>query len=363
MGERYVVLATGEREDVKRYTRYAGLLFSLIAVLALVGCGARGGGAQGGGGEGGNYTIKFSHVVAPDTPKGLAAEKFKELAEEKCGDQLKVDIFPNSQLYGDEDELQALQGGSVQMLAPATAKFTTIAPAVQVLDLPFIFDSVEDIPEVVSKDSQVGQAIYNNQDLASKNVKVLGLWDNGLKQLSSNREMRAPEDLSGLKMRIQPSDVLRSQFAAWGASTTPMAFGEVFNALQQGVIDGQENPYSNIYSQKMHTVQDYITESNHGYIGYVLTINNDFFESLPDDVKQCVTEAADESTAYNREIAAQKNQEDRQKILDEGTTQIIELSDAERQAFKDAVVPAVWDEYAEVIGPDVIEALKERKNQ
>ena len=339
------------------------MLFGMIALLALVGCGARGGGAAQGGGEGGTYTIKFSHVVAPDTPKGLAAEKFKELAEESCGEKLKVDIFPNSQLYGDEDELQALQGGSVQMLAPATAKFTTIAPAVQVLDLPFLFDNVEDIPEVVSKDSKVGQAIYNNKELASKNIKVLGLWDNGLKQLSSNQEMRAPEDLNGLKMRIQPSDVLRSQFDKWGASTTPMAFGEVFNALQQGVIDGQENPYSNIYSQKMHTVQDYITESNHGYIGYVAAINNDFYESLPDDVKQCVTEAADGATEYNREIAAQKNQDDKKKIQDEGSTEIVQLSDAERQAFKDQVVPEVWDEYADVIGQEVIDDLKARQPQ
>ena len=347
---------------MKHLVRHASLLLVLIVILAaLGGCGARGGGAQ--GGEGGTQTIKFSHVVAPDTPKGLAAEKFKELAEEKSGGKLKVEVYPNSQLYGDEEELQALQGGSVQMLAPATAKFTTIAPAIQVLDLPFIFDTVEDIPEVVSKDSRVGQAIYNNEDLAAKNIKVLGLWDNGLKQLTSDKQMRTPDDMQGLKMRIQPSDVLRSQFDNWGASTTPMAFGEVFNALQQGVIDGQENPYSNIYSQKMHTVQDHLTVSNHGYIGYVAAINNDFYESLPDDLKQAVTEAADEATAYNREIAAQKNQEDREKIEKEGTTEFTELSDAERQAFKDAVVPKVWDEYADVVGQDVIEDLKARQPQ
>lgn len=337
------------------------LLAAVLALVALAGCGARGGGAQGGGAQGGSYTIKFSHVVAPDTPKGLAAQKFKEIVEKKSGGKVKVDVFPNSQLYGDEDELQALQGGSVQMLAPATAKFTTIAPQLQVLDLPFLFDTVNDIPNVVSKDSKVGKAIYNNKDLASKNIKVLGLWDNGLKQLTSNTKMESPDDLKGLKMRIQPSDVLRTQMETWGASPTPMAFGEVFNALQQGVIDGQENPYSNIYSQKMHTVQKHLTVSNHGYIGYVLAINNDFFNKMPKDLQQAVTEAADEATTYNREIAAKKNQDDRKKIEKEGTTEITELTPQQRQAFKDAVVPKVWDQYAGVIGQDLIDEIKSKQ--
>ncbi len=343
------------------FGRLPVMLLGMVVLLAVVGCGARGGGAVQGGGEGGTYTVKFSHVVAPDTPKGLAAQKFKEVVEEKSGGKIKVDIFPNSQLYGDEDELQALQGGSVQMLAPATAKFTTIAPQLQVLDLPFLFDTVEDIPEVVSRDSTVGKAIYENEDLAAKNIKVLGLWDNGLKQFTSNQKMESPEDLNGLKMRIQPSDVLRSQMETYGASPTPMAFGEVFNALQQGVIDGQENPYSNIFSQKMHTVQDHLTVSDHGYIGYVFAVNNDFFNELPQDLQGAVTEAADEATAYNREIAAEKNQGDRKKIEDEGTTEITELTPEQRQAFKDAVVPKIWDEYADVIGQDLIDEIKTKQ--
>lgn len=342
------------------------LLLGLMAVLAIVavGCGARGGGAGGGGGgDGENFTIKFSHVVTPETPKGMAAERFKELVEEKSDGRITVEVYPNSELYGDEDELQALQSGAVQMLAPASAKFTTIAPQLQVLDLPFIFDDVDDIPEVVSRDSEVGKAIFENEELASKKIKVLGLWDNGLKQLSSNREMREPSDLRGLKFRIQPSDVLRSQFEAWGASSTPMAFAEVYNALQQGVVDGQENPYSNIESQNMHTVQDYITESNHGYIGYVLVINTDFFDKLPDDLKDVVTESADEASAYNRKIAADLNEEAKKTIEEAGTTQIIELSDEERQAFKDAVVPSVWQKHADVIGQDLIDELLERQGQ
>ncbi len=336
--------------------RRRAVVAALAAALALSACGgARGGG--GGGGEGQTFTIKFAHVVTPQTPKGQAAEKFKEVAEREGDGRLKVEIYPNSELYGDKDELQALQNGAVQMLAPASAKFTTIAPQLQVLDLPFLFDSVEEIPEVASPDTPVGKAIFENQALAEKNVKVLNLWDNGLKQLSSNRPMNTPANLKGLKFRIQPSDVLRDQFAAWGASSTPLAFAEVYNALQQGVVDGQENPYSNIESQNMHTVQKQITESNHGYIGYVLVVNQDFYEGLPDDLKQAVDTAAQESSDFNREVAANINQEAKKTVEQAGTTRITVLDEQQRKAFKDAVVPSVWQKHAGVIGQELIDEL------
>jgi C4-dicarboxylate-binding protein DctP len=348
--------------DSRRSTSRSARLGAAVAVtaLALTACGGARDTAGGGGGEGGEqeqFTLKFAHVVTPSTPKGQAAEKFKEVAEEACGDQLTVEIFPNSELYGDKDELQALQSGAVQMLAPASAKFTTIAPQLQVLDLPFLFDSVENIPEVASPDTAVGQAIFENEALASKSIKVLNLWDNGLKQLSSNTEMVAPDDLRGLAFRIQPSDVLRSQFQAWGANSTPLAFAEVYNALQQGVVDGQENPYSNIESQNMHTVQDFITESNHGYIGYVHVINQEFYDSLPAELQECVDNASQEATDFNREVAAQINEDAKQTIVDAGTTTITELTPEQRQAFKDAVVPSVWQEHADVIGQDLIDDL------
>jgi len=343
----------------RRGRRSAVAALVLAAALALTACGARGAGAGGGGDAAGGetFTIKFSHVVTPQTPKGQAAEKFKEVVEERSGGRITVEIYPNSELYGDKDELQALQSNSVQMLAPSSAKFTTLAPALQVLDLPFLFDSVEDIPAVVSPDSAAGKAIYENQALADNNIKVLGLWDNGLKQLSSNTEMRTPENLAGLSFRIQPSDVLRSQFESWGASTTPLAFSELYNALQQGVVDGQENPYSNIESQNMHTVQSHITESNHGYIGYILVINNEFFQNLPPDLQEIVQASADEASTYNRDVAAQLNADARATIEAAGTTTITELTEEERQAFKDAVVPSVWEQYADVIGRDLVDAL------
>ncbi|CAN5319817.1 TRAP transporter substrate-binding protein [soil metagenome] len=346
------------RYDARWLRPTISLAAILVLVVALVGCGARGGGA--GGGDGENFTIGLSHVTTEDTPKGLASQSFKELAEEKSEGRITVEVYPNSQLYGDEDELQALQSGAIQMLAPSSAKFTTIASQLQVLDLPFLFDAPEEIPEVVSRDSQIGQAIFENQALADANIKVMGLWDNGFMQLTANRELASPEDMNGLKVRIQPSDVIQAQMETWGAEPTPMAFAEVYNALQQGVIDGQENTYSNIFSQKFHTVQSNMTESSHHYLGYVLVINNDFYEQLPEDLKQTVTEAADEASTYNREIALEENTQAKEQIL-ETDIQFTELSAEQRQAFKDQVVPAVWDEFADVVGEDIIQELKDRQ--
>ncbi|HEX5997628.1 MAG TPA: DctP family TRAP transporter solute-binding subunit [Jiangellales bacterium] len=326
--------------------------------LVLSGC-ARGGGAGGSDAEGDHYTIKFAHVVTVTTPKGQAAEKFKELVEAKSNGRITVEVYPNSELYGDEDELQALQSGAVQVLAPSTAKFTTIAPQLQVLDLPFLFESPDQISEVIAPDTSVGKAIYENEDLAERNIQVLGLWDNGFKQLSANTPITGPADLNGLRFRIQPSDVLRSQFEAWGVRPTPMAFGEVYNALQQGVIDGAENPWSNIETQKMHTVQKYIVESNHGYLGYVLVINKDFLSSLPADLQAAVTEAADEATAFIRQIAADVNAKSKQAIIDAKTSQVTELTGAQRQALKDVVVPSVWNQYADAIGRELVDELLE----
>lgn len=336
------------------------LMVGVIAVasLALAGCGgARSEPGAGSSGDSKTFTMKFSFVTTANTPKGKAATKFKELVESKSAGKVKVELYPNSELYGDKDELQALQSNSVQMLAPASAKFTTIAPELQVLDLPFLFDTLEDISKIVTKDSKVGKAIYENKKLASNNSKVIGLWDNGFKVLTANKELRKPGDMAGQSFRIQPSDVLRSQFESWGGKATPMAFSEVYNALQQGVIDGQENTYSNTTSQKMHTVQSNLTETNHGYIGYVLVVNDTWFKTLPADLQKAVQDAADEASTYNREVAADVNADAKAEIEKTGKTKILVPTAAERQVFKDAVVPKVWNQYASVIGKDLIDEL------
>lgn len=344
-----------------RFYRFSASLIVILALVMIVGCGTRGAGKQGGDGENETYTIQLSHVVATDTAKGLAAERFKEVVEENSEGRITVEVFPNSQLYGDEDEMQALQAGSVQMLAPTTSKFITLAPQLQVLDLPFIFDTYEDISTVTARDTAVGQAIYEDENLAASNIKVLALWADGFKQFAANRPIRTPNDFNGLKFRVQPADVLRSMFSAWGASPQPIAFGELFTALQQGVVDGHENPYAVIYGSKTYQVQPYITESDHGANISVVTINQGYFDSLPEDLQQILIESADEAATFNRENAQQINEDGKRDIEESGTNEIIELSNEEREAFKAVVVPSIWDEYADVIGPDVIEELKAKQ--
>jgi C4-dicarboxylate-binding protein DctP len=337
----------------------AGLGLGAGAVLA--GCGTRGGGSSAGTGDGKVHTIKFAHVVTAQTPKGQAAEKFKEVVEARSNGRIVVEVYPNSELYGDKDELQALQSNAVQVLAPSSAKFTTIAPQLQVLDLPYLFRSAEEIDTIVGPTTAVGKAIYDNAELAKRNIQVLGLWDNGFKQLSSNRKLAAPADLKGQKFRIQPSDVLKSQFEAWGAAPTAMAFSEVYNAMQQGVIDGSENPWSNTESQKMHTVQKYIVESNHGYLGYVLVINKPFLDSLPADLQSVVTEAAKEATDFNRTIAFEVNEASKQKIVEAKTSEIATPTPEQREAFRALVVPSVWNRYADIIGKDLVAELLQQQ--
>ena len=353
--------ALGRTLTRQEFLKLGGAGLAGAALLGTAGCGARGGGGVGGGG-GEEYSIRLSHLTTPEIPKGMASEKFKEVLEESSEGRMTVEIYPNSELYGDEDELQALQGGSVEMIAPASAKLTDIAPQLFVLDLPFIVDSVDEVPEIIARDTTVGKAIYGNQRLADSNMKVLGLWDNGLYQTTCNKAIRTPDDLRGVRIRITPSDIIRTYWEKWGAETTPMAFAELFTALQQGVVDGQYNPYSNIESQRFYEVQGYMTITEHGYLTYPLIMNAEFFDGLPEDLQQAVTDAADEATAYNREVAVDVNQEAREVIVDAGTTEIIELSPEERQAFKDVVVPSVWNEYADVIGQDIIDELLARQS-
>lgn len=341
-------------------TRSLRLVAVGVAVtLALSGCALRGAGARARVGDA-EYIMKFSHVTTAKTPKGEAAEKFAELVRAKSGGRIAVQLYPNSELYGDKDEMQALQSNSVQVLAPASAKFTTVAPELQVLDLPFLFDTVADIPKVAAPNTHVGRAIYANENLAQRGMVVLGLWDSGMKQLSSNTPMHTPGDLAGHSFRIQPSDVLKSQFEAWNAFPTPLAFAEVYSAMQQGLIDGGENTYSNISSQKMHTVQKHVTESDHGYIGYILVVNRQFFEELPPDLQTAVRSAAHESSEFNRKASIESNAKAKQEIVDAGTTTVYKLTPAERKVFKDSVVPRVWDQYRSVIGPEIIDELKGR---
>jgi C4-dicarboxylate-binding protein DctP len=298
--------------------------------------------------------IKFSHVVAENTPKGQAALKFKEVAEKKLPGKVQVQVFPSSQLFGDAKELEALLLGDVQFIAPSLSKFDRYTKQLQVFDLPFLFDNVAAVDRF--QDSPAGQKLLDS--MTSKGLKGLGYWHNGMKELSSNRDqLRRPEDVKGLKFRIQASDVLEAQFRAVGANPQKLAFSEVYQALQTGVVDGQENTWSNIWSQKFHEVQKTIAVTNHGVIDYMVVTNAKWWNGLPADVRAGLSEAMKEATAYGNKLANELNEQDRKHIADAGKAKIQELSKDDIAAWKKAMEP-VWKKFEGDIGKDLIQAAQ-----
>ena len=302
--------------------------------------------------------IKFSHVVADATPKGQAALKFKELAEKKLPGKVTVQVFPSSQLFGDAKELEALLLGDVQFIAPSLSKFDRYTKKIQVFDLPFLFDDVEAVDRFQA--SPPGKALL--ESMKGRGLLGLGYWHNGLKQLSTNKDvLKRPEDVKGLKFRIQASDVLEAQFRALGANPQKMAFAEVYQALQTGVVDGQENTWSNIYSQKFFEVQKTIAETNHGVIDYMVVTNAKWWDGLPPDVRKGLAEAMAEATAYGNKLANDINESDRKKIADAGKAKIQKLTKEDTAAWRKAMEP-VWKKFEDEIGRDLIDAaLKANK--
>ena len=297
--------------------------------------------------------IKFSHVVASDTPKGHAAERFKELAEKNTKGRVKVELYPNSQLYKDKEELEALQLGAVQMLAPSLAKFGPLGvKEYEVFDLPFIFPSKAALYKVT--EGPVGKDMLKR--LEPKGIIGLAFWDNGFKVMSANKPLHVPADFKGMKMRIQSSKVLDAQMRALGANPQVMAFSEVYQALQTGVVDGTENPPSNVYSQKMHEVQSHLTVSNHGYLGYVVVVNKKFWDGLPADIRTTLDGAMKESTKYANEIAQKENDEAMANIKKAGKTKVYELTAAEQAEWQKALMPVQKDMEGR-IGKDLIDAI------
>src|SRR5436305_2323278 len=278
--------------------------------------------------------IKFSHVVAANTPKGLAADKFKELAEKYTDGKVKVEVYPNSTLYKDKEELEALQLGAVQMLAPSNSKFGPIGvKEFEVFDLPFVLPDKVALRRVT--DGALGKRLLKL--LEPKGMVGIAYWDNGFKEMSANKPLREPEDFRGLKFRIQSSKVLEAQMRALGAIPQIMAFSEVYQALATGVVDGTENPPSNEYTQKMHEVQKYTTLSEHGYVGYAVITNKRFWDGLPADVRANLSKAMAEATAFTNDIAQKENDEALDEIKKSGKSQIITLTAAEKAAWRKAL--------------------------
>jgi len=297
--------------------------------------------------------IKFSHVVAVDTPKGKAAEKCKELAEKRLPGKVKVEVYPNSTLYKDGEEMEALSLGSVQLLAPSLAKFGPLgAREFEVFDLPYIFDDYAELHKVT--EGPAGKALFKK--LESKGLVGLAYWDNGFKILSSNKPLKTPADVKGQKMRIQSSQVLQAQMRALGALPQTMAFSEVYQALQTGVVDGTENPPSNLYTQKMHEVQKHAIVSNHGYLGYAVIANKKFWDGLPADVRAGLEAAMVEATKYANQIAKEENDQALEKVKASGKTQVYVPTAQEKAAWKKALV-GVHKEMEGRIGKDTIQAV------
>jgi C4-dicarboxylate-binding protein DctP len=295
--------------------------------------------------------IKFSHVVAPNTPKGKGAEKFKELAEKYTNGKVKVEVYANSTLYKDKEELEALQLGAVQMLAPSNSKFGPMGvKSFEVFDLPYLLPNKAALRKVT--EGPIGKAML--KELEPKGMYGLAYWDNGFKLMSANKALHVPADYKGLKFRIQSSKVLEAQFRLLGAIPQVMAFSEVYQALQTGVVDGQENTPSNMYTQKMHEVQKFTTLTQHGYIGYVVVVNKKFWDGLPADVRTQLDKAMHEATDYSNDISAKENAEALEDMKKSGKTQLLTPTAAENEAMRKALQP-LYTDMASRVGKKLID--------
>jgi C4-dicarboxylate-binding protein DctP len=298
----------------------------------------------------GPIVIKFSHVVAQQTPKGQAADYFKKIAEERTKGAVKIEVYPNSQLYKDKEEMEALQLGAVQMLAPALSKFAPLGvKEFEVFDLPFLFDSYQELHKVTQ--GPVGTKLLAK--LEPKGIHGLAYWDNGFKVMSANKPLKTPADFKGQKMRIQSSKVLDSEMRSMGAIPQVMAFSEVYQALQTGVVNGTENPPSNLYTQKMHEVQKYVTLSDHGYLGYAVIVNKKFWAALPTDIRTILEGAMKDATKFANDVAKKDNDEALAGVKKSGKSQLVTLTPQERDVWKKTMDKAHKDNTSR-IGADIV---------
>lgn len=299
-------------------------------------------------------TIRLSHVVARDTPKGMALERFRALVEERSQGRVRVQIYPQGQLYGDHDEMQALQLGAVDMVAPSLSKFGPIGfPEFELFDLPFLFDSVESVRRLTR--GAVGQKLM--QGLSRQRLLGLGFFDNGFKHMSANRPLLEPRDFVGLRMRIQGSRVIAQQMRAWGAWPVTLPFSETRRALETGVVDGTENPVSNFWTQGMQAVQSDLSLTAHGYLGYAVVTHQRFWDHLPGADRRLVHTALEHALVFGNEIADAQNDKALSALHDTGAATIHLPSPAQTRRLKQAALP-VHTELAARIGHDWLSTVQ-----
>ena len=295
--------------------------------------------------------IKFPHDLAPTTPKGQGAERFKALAEAALPGRVRIEVYPSASLMDDQTSLEALAFGEIQMIAISLSKLDRLTKRFQIFDLPFLFTDLEHVEAFQA--SAAGQKLLGELD--AKGIHGLAYWHNGTKHMTANVPLRVPSDADGLKFRIQDSDVLLAQFRAIGGNPQKMPYGETYQALQLGAVDAQENTWSNIFASKFHEVQAYATETNHGYIGYLVAVNPDAWRKLPADVRGALEQALAEATQFVNTTSRQINQEARADVIESGRLELVELDDAARAQWRAAMRP-VWDQFAGDIGPELLEA-------
>ena len=295
--------------------------------------------------------LKFSHVVAEKTPKGQAALKFKEAAERILPGKVKIEVYPNSQLFGDAKEMEALALGDVHFIATSLSKFGKYTKKTEVFDLPFMFKDMEAVDRF--EQSKVGQSILHSME--NRNYLGLAYWHNGLSQMSANKPLLVPADAKGLKFRIQQSDIIQASYEGLGANVQKLAFSEVYQALQVGTVNAQENTWSNIYSKKFHEVQKHFTESNGRVIDYMVLVNAKWWNGLPADIRDGLAKAMAEATKANNEIAAKLNEEAKKKVAASGVTTIHQLTPEQHAEWVKAMRP-VWKKFEKQIGKDIIDA-------
>ncbi|WP_134684292.1 DctP family TRAP transporter solute-binding subunit [Brevibacillus migulae] len=310
-------------------------------------------------GLGERIIIKFSHVVAENTPKGLAAEKFAQLAYEKTDGRVEVQVYPNSILYSDHNEMDALMQNEIQMIAPAFSKVATLDSSWLLLDLPFAFLDQQSVDKAFA--GGIGKTLFAT--LKAHGLKGMAFWSNGFKQMTSSRNpLITPEDFAGQRFRIMSSDVLKAQFQVLQASASPIAFNEVYRNIEAGSIDGQENTASNIFTKRLFIGQKYMTISNHGYLGYAVMVNQSFWESLPPDIQQKLEEAMAEATAWNRRQATEMNAQQLAYLTERANLQVHVLTPDERLRWQEAFRP-VYARFTPIIGEELMDQLKQLQEQ
>ncbi len=301
----------------------------------------------------GEIVVKFSHVTNTDKhPKGIAASLLEQRVNDEMNGTMCMEVFPNSTLYNDNKVLEAMLQGDVQLAAPSLSKFEKFTKQFRLFDLPFMFNDIDAVDAFQASES--GQAMLDS--MQRRGLQGLAYWHNGMKQMSANVPLIEPSDANGLKFRVQSSDVLVAQMEAIGGSPQKMSFSEVYGALQQGVVDGQENTWSNIYGKKFFEVQDGITETNHGVIDYLVVTNIDWLNGLDADVRDQFLTILGEVTETRNSESAKVNQEAKQAIIDAGG-EVRQLTAEQRAKWVDAMKP-VWDQFKDDVGQDNIDAAQ-----